>query len=378
MLIHRITNSPRDYAWGVPGGISAALGWPATSAVEAELWLGSHPGSPSLFAEPTLWPDLLGWEEASGVQLPFLLKILAAAEPLSLQAHPASAQAAAGFARENAHGIPLEAPHRNYKDPFSKPELIVALADGFEALCGFRPVGESLALVDLLFARCDPDAAGPLARLHELLAAPDGLFHAVAWLLAHGPDVDVLVEEVSRQALAFDDLEVARRLAARYPGDPGIAVALLLNHVTLAAGECLWLPAGNVHAYLRGIGVELMGPSDNVLRGGLTPKHVDSAELLQVLDFTGATAPLLAPEILDGKAVAYRPEAAGFQLVLAHGDSAVETGSASIVIVLDGEFVVASGDREITLSRGQAALITEPGRVELRGSGRLALAAGRS
>lgn len=376
MLIHRITNTPRDHAWGIPGGISESLGWPTTRAVEAELWLGSHPGSPSTFTGDTLWADLRGWEEASGAQLPFLLKILAAAEPLSLQAHPASEQAAAGFARENAHGIPLDAPHRNYKDPYSKPELIVALTDGFEALCGFRPVAQSLAMIDLLFARCTPDAAGPFALLHELLAAPDGLFHAVAGLLAHGPEVDVLVEEISRQAVAFDDLEVAGRLAARYPGDPGIAVALLLNHVTLAAGECLWLPAGNVHAYLRGIGVELMGPSDNVLRGGLTPKHVDRAELLQVLDFTGATAPLLVPETIDGHAVAYRPEAAGFQLALAHGHSAVETGSASIVIVLEGEFVVASGDHEITLFHGQSALITEPGRVELRGRGRAALACG--
>ena len=145
-----ITNTPRDYAWGMPDGVSRALGWRPSGGPEAELWLGAHPLSPSRAAGDAPWRDLAEWERDAGTPLPFLMKVLSAASNLSLQAHPTTAQAREGFAREEAAGVPLEAAERNYKDPHAKPEIIVAIDDGFEALCGFRPAGETAAAIDRL------------------------------------------------------------------------------------------------------------------------------------------------------------------------------------------------------------------------------------
>lgn len=377
MLIHHISNTPRDYGWGVPGGISATLGWPQTSRLEAELWLGAHPGSPSRLVGSSLWGDLFAWEMATGQTLPYLLKILAADRPLSLQAHPASAQATAGFAREQAAGIARDAANRCYKDPHSKPELIVALDGGFEALCGFRPVQDSLAQLGTIFSRAESEVAEPFARWYQLLKAPDGIYRAVAWLLSGDDDAQRVVAELERQAAEHDDLALIAQLARHYPADPGLAVAMLLNHITLQPGECLWLPAGNIHAYLRGIGVELMGPSDNVLRGGLTPKHIDREELLKVLDFTGMTPPLLAPVPLNSHARAYRPAGATFDLIMTTGDVQVQTGSASIAIALDGDFRLAADDRTTSIARGEAVFVGEASHLTITGSGHLALAYGR-
>ncbi|WGT47079.1 mannose-6-phosphate isomerase, class I [Tessaracoccus lacteus] len=372
--VHRIVNTPRDYAWGIPGGISAALGWPATDDRQAELWLGAHPGSPSRFAGTGPWTDLAEWERCTGVDLPFLLKVLAAETPLSLQAHPTAAQARAGFERENDEGVPLDAPWRNYKDPHAKPELIVALADGFEALCGFRPLDESVRFVDGAIARATDGAA--LGRWRDLLAGEDGLRRSVAWLLSGAREVRSLVDELERQAALHPaELPLVRDLAGSYPGDPGIAVAQLLNHLTLSAGQCLWLPAGNIHAYRRGLGVELMGPSDNVLRGGLTPKHVDVAELLAVLDFTAGPTALLDPVEVTPHLSTYRPPQAGFELFMATGDAAVVTQSPSIVMVLDGEFTLGGG-APTRLVRGESAFVPDPGRLSLTGSGHAVLASG--
>lgn len=375
--IFRIANTPRDYAWGVPGGISSLFGWPVTDRREAELWLGSHPVCPATFTDAAPWPDLAAREAAGEQPLPYLLKVLAADTPLSLQAHPTPAQAAEGFARENADGVPLDAPWRNYRDPFAKPELIVAVNDGFQALCGFRPIAESLAFVNDLIAHAEADTE--LRRWRDLLAAPQGLRKSVAWLLSGSRDVGTLVTELERQAAARPaDLELVVRLAAIYPGDPGIAVAQLLNRVTLDAGEGLWLPAGNIHAYLTGIGVELMGPSDNVLRGGLTPKHVDVDELISVLDFSDGPAPLLVGEPAGAHALAYVPPAdqADFRLEIATGDCTVTGEVPSIVVVLDGFFTVVVDDESVSLQPGQAALVDGAAELLLQGSGRAAIATG--
>ena len=145
-----IDNTPRDYAWGEIDGVAQVRGTAETGLREAELWLGAHPAAPSRILGDAPWQTLDQWEQATGIRLPFLLKILCAAEPLSLQAHPSTAQAQEGFARENELGIPVDAPNRNYRDPNSKPEMIVALNDGFEALCGFRPIAEVQADLDAL------------------------------------------------------------------------------------------------------------------------------------------------------------------------------------------------------------------------------------
>lgn len=364
-----VTGEIRDYAWGAPGGVAKALGGDIVDSPQAELWLGAHPSAPSHTPDG----DLLEWEEVRGEKLPFLLKVLAAAAPLSLQAHPTPAQARDGFARENALGIDLGAPNRNYKDAFAKPELIVAVDDGFQALCGFRPEAESAAeLRSLAAASSDP---APILAWADVVAGEDGLRRAV--LQALRGETPGLVA-----ALSTVEHPLIQRLIAFYPGDPGVAVALLLHHVTLAAGESLWLPAGNVHAYLDGTGVELMGPSDNVLRGGLTPKHVDVEELAHVLDFTGGPTSFLPAVPLGAGVVTYRPASVAsgagvdFELLLFTASAAVVAPGAAVGVVVEGSFTVSAGGETATYDRGATFLIADGGTVDVSGSGRLFLATG--
>ena len=375
-----ITNTPRDYAWGAIDGVSRALGRSGGGGPEAELWLGSHPLSPSrrTGAGDGSWADLAEWEAGSDRPLPFLLKVLSAAHPLSLQAHPTPEQAAAGFAREEAARVPLTARERNYKDPHAKPELIVAVDDGFEALCGFRPMDETLAAIDALAAASiDP---APYGHWRELATA--GVGDAFDWLLSGTPEVDELLAAATATAETDERFELITRLAGEYPGDPGILVALMINHVTLAAGEALWLPAGNIHAYLRGTGVELMGPSDNVLRGGLTPKHVDRAELRAVLDFTPGPPPRLTPVEVSEHVVSYRPASTetgrgvDFELLLVTGDASFETGSPAIAVVIEGGFALSAGDAAADLARGDIVFADAPTSLRASGSGRLFVATG--
>lgn len=410
-----ITNTPRDYAWGSTHAISDQLGRAASGRPEAELWLGAHPGSPAVIVDPshaggatTLaeWvaadpTTALGAELAAstaatgGVRLPFLLKVLAAAKPLSLQAHPSSARALAAFELENAAGIPIDAAERNYRDPFHKPELIFALSETFDALCGFRSIAEihrilaELRALDI--ASPDPQAAA-LDALENRLVGAEGLRDAVEWLLRDGRggdsgEVSWLVERVVALAehavyLAEGgavvsyarELETVRTLAESYPGDPGIVISLLLNRVTLKRGEALYLPAGNIHAYLSGLGVELMAASDNVLRGGLTPKHIDVDELLDVLDFRSIPVPYLTP-INDGTpgVDVFRPGVPEFELVHIQADATPADSGASespvpmrqvplsgpaIAICTSGGFLVAGAASSMRLKRGEAVYIT--------------------
>lgn len=373
-----ITNTPRDYAWGAVDGVSRALGRPGSGGPEAELWLGAHPLSPARRTGAGDWGDLAEWEASVSQPLPFLLKVLAAAHPLSLQAHPTPAQAAAGFAREDAAGIPLSARERNYKDPHAKPELIVAVDDGFEALCGFRPVAETQASIDALGAA----SARPELFAHWRELVGTGVADAFDWLLSGADDVDALVQAAVAVAPADERFELVARLAGEYPGDPGILVALMMNHVTLRAGEALWLPAGNIHAYLRGTGVELMGPSDNVLRGGLTPKHVDRDELRTVLDFTPGPPPRLAPVDVSEHVVSYRPASTAsgrdvdFELLLVTGDASFATGSPAIAVVIEGAFALSTMDAAADLSHGDILFVDGPASLRASGSGRLFVATG--
>lgn len=387
--------TPRDYAWGSPTAISDVLGTEPSGGPEAELWLGAHPGAPTPIADPTVvggHAELARWlaaePEALGdhASLPFLLKILAAARPLSLQAHPDLARAAAGFAAENAQGVPLDAPHRNYKDPLHKPELIVALRDGFEALCGFRELAATDALLaELVGSAPDAAAAGLITAFRDRLAAPGGLRDTVQLLLERLPGglLDALVSAATAPGSSGFAAEraVVRRLAAAYPGDPGIAVALLLNLVSLRAGEALYLPAGNIHAYLDGIGVELMAASDNVLRGGLTPKHVDVPELLEVLEFEPRPVPWLAADELGDGLSLFVPDVPDFELLRvgpaedAARDRSFPLPGPGIAIVTEGSVVVTGAHSSIELGRGDYAYVTpDEGTLAFSGTGTLFLA----
>ncbi|SFS14119.1 mannose-6-phosphate isomerase, type 1 [Agrococcus baldri] len=337
-----ITNEPRPYPWGSTRLLAEYLGRAPSGTPEAELWLGTHEGSPSRVTDGEHAGLALSAaiEALGGRQPAMLLKVLAAGEPLSLQAHPDAARARAGFDREEAAGIPRDAPHRSYRDPFPKPELIVAVTP-FEALSGFRPQQDAQRVFDAL-ATID----ARIAPVAERVRAGD----ALGWLLSGDPEVAAAVAAVtsSRAAMAAElpvEADTVARLSATHPGDPGILVALLLNRLSLAPGEALFLPAGNLHAYLAGLGIELMGPSDNVLRCGLTAKHVDVAELLAVVDSTPLVEPRLPAQALDG-AIAYRPPAP-FELRRIQGEHRVDGGRGLLLAVAPARLTVDGEPREL-------------------------------
>ncbi|MFC5995553.1 mannose-6-phosphate isomerase, class I [Pseudonocardia hispaniensis] len=383
-----LDNPVRPYAWGSRTVIAELLGKPVPSPhPQAELWLGAHPADPShlvhddgateslvdaLAADPRrlLGPDrACRWEG----KLPFLLKVLAADEPLSLQAHPSLEQAISGFAQESAAGIPVDASERNYRDPNHKPEVICALTE-FHALIGFR---DAAASVRLLRALDVPE----LAAHTELLAAqpgPDGLRALfTTWITLPQSMLDELVPALQQGAIRLAsepgewqrEARTALELSERYPGDAGVLAALLLNRVVLQPGEALYLPAGNLHAYLAGAGIELMANSDNVLRGGLTPKHVDVAELLRILDFHAGPPPVCSGRPDDGW-IRYDTPAAEF--LLRRWESgrwdpteppvAVPDGGPRIAICTAGSACLRGGDKVMKLRRGAAVFMADTDR----------------
>ncbi|PFG31865.1 mannose-6-phosphate isomerase, class I [Paramicrobacterium agarici] len=372
-----IENTPRPYAWGSTTAIAELQGREPSGEPEAELWLGAHPGSPSrIFGGSGVgFPDLATWiahePDSAGLssgRLPFLLKLLAAETPLSLQAHPSPEQAEAGFARENAAGVPLDAPHRNYKDAFHKPELVVALSDTYDALCGFRPVADAVAEIDALIDVAEGNgqglAAAELRGLRERLEGDDAevLRSVIEYLL--GSEVSALVSavtDVAASAPLTPAVDTVRLLAEHYAGDPGIVVSLFVNRVTLRRGEALYLPAGNIHAYLHGFGVELMAASDNVLRGGLTPKHVDVAELLTVLNFEPVPVPYLEPEHVGDGVELFAPDVPDFELYrmdVHDDDASIDIQKAAIAVVTRGEVDVTGAQGAATMTAGQAMYVT--------------------
>lgn len=370
MLIE-LANTPRDYAWGSRTAMADFLGVPPSGRPEAELWLGTHAGSPArsgavvpperhAHATLTQWlrarPALLGARHAPAADLPILLKVLAAERPLSLQVHPTSEQARAGFADEQARGIPLDDPRRNYKDPHPKPEILVAVSDGFDALCGFRPAAEVAELVQAL--RSAGAGTGPAG---ELLARLDGsLAVAVQWLLSDASQaaVDEVIAcaatpQAARSSMA-ETFATVVELAAHAPADPGVVIAALMNRVRLRRGEGLFAPAGLLHAYLHGVGIELMTTSDNVVRGGMTPKHVDTAELMRLLSFEQGAAQVLAPRAQAPGLTAYDPPAP-FLLMLA------EPGAQTVEVVLDGPAIVLAERGPVTVAAGADRMVLGQG-----------------
>lgn len=308
----------QEYAWGDTNSIPHLLGEEPDGSPKAELWMGAHPRASSRLSsgsslEQSIASDpeaTLGTAAAQRFgQLPFLFKVLAAGEPLSIQSHPTVAQAKAGFDRENSDGVPIDAPHRVYRDANHKPELVAALTP-FHGKCGFRPLAEARRLFSLLVSGGGADA---LTRLTEILFEPGDdrtvYQNAMAHLLgasnsqeeamaaATVAGAEALLSSDSDAVQGFVvDLQWTGRIAASFPGDIGVTVALLLNHVVLEPGQAMFLDAGNLHAYLSGVGMELMANSDNVVRGGLTPKHRDVAELLAVVNCSPIDVPVQRPE----------------------------------------------------------------------------------
>jgi mannose-6-phosphate isomerase len=347
------------YAWGSRTAIAELTGRTESSAPEAELWMGAHPMAPSrlerggvvrrldeVIAEN---PDAeLGAavHAAFGPRLPFLLKVLAAAQPLSLQAHPTEALAREGFEEEERRGIARDAPTRNYRDPHHKPELVCALTP-FDTLSGFRAPREIAALARAIGADAFTEAMSPLVGTFDA----DGVsaaFRAVMELSGDAVEriVDACREHVRRGGEFREACACAVTLAELYPRDVGVVCALMLNRVRLAPGEAMYLGAGNLHAYLGGVAIEIMASSDNVLRGGLTKKHVDVPELLRVLDFAHHAPNIIRPQPAAHGERTYETPAREFRLSVLE----LSPESPPIVCIPEGPEILLSTSGRVSIT----------------------------
>lgn len=372
----RLVNTVRPYAWGSTTAIPELLGVAPTGEPQAEMWMGAHPGAPSRTGRGSLNALIdadpvgeLGERSVDkfGPRLPFLLKVLAAGAPLSLQAHPDLAQAQAGYAAEEAAGIPVDAPHRTYKDANHKPELICALTP-FDGLCGFRAPVEA---ADLL-AALGVDSLKPYVDLLHAHPEEAALREVLTALLTADPDE--MAHTVAEAAAAADRLGGEHTpyatLAHHYPSDPGVIAAMLLNRITLQPGEALYLGAGVPHAYLSGLGVEIMANSDNVLRCGLTPKHIDVPELLRVVRFEPTDPAVLRPEASPSGEEVYDTPIDEFRLsrlVRPEGAAPNDLTSPAPQILLAVAGRPKAG--EVTLAAGESVFVPAGERTELSGTG---------
>jgi len=352
--------------------LSSLRGEQSSELPEAEIWYGAHPVAASKFldgstllaaieADPTA---LVGEENVDrfGARLPFLLKLLAADRPLSIQAHPTIEQAREGFARENKAGVAVDAPNRSFRDNNHKPELIAAITP-FEALVGFR---EPALTVDLL-----RELAAPASFISSV--SEEGPKAAMRSLLESKPvdrdDVTACITAIvaGAQAYACDawaaEADLLARLDSLYPGDPGIGVAALLNRVVLQPGEAIFLDAGNLHAYIAGLGIEIMANCDNVVRGGLTPKHIDVPSLLTIV----------CPEPLDATPLGldddrYHSPAPEFALTRVGPDTARTAVGPAIVLAVEGS-TSATDDETLLLEPTEAVWLPVGESASVRSTG---------
>ncbi|GAB3941936.1 mannose-6-phosphate isomerase, class I [Corynebacterium tapiri] len=364
----------RYYPWGSRTMLAKLRGIEEPSQrPEAEMWFGAHPAAPAQVDGVDL-TDIIARDpegelgapiiERFGERLPFLVKLLAADQPLSLQAHPSLEQAREGFARENEAGLPLDAPNRNYRDASHKPEVIIALTS-FQALTGFRPLDKTRELFDVL-------ACPKLSHYADILdghtaedSAENGDLRALftTWLTIPATTRSELIDSIVEAAQAHldrddwigDTLRVVVDLNERYPGDPGVLGALLLNLVTLEPGEAVYTEAGQLHAYVHGLGVEVMANSDNVLRGGLTPKHVDVPELVRVLRFEETIDPRVAVHsdgTVDAPAAEFRVQRVDLQ---PNESLTVAEDGPVIVLCVAGELSGAQAAEALWISAQESA-----------------------
>lgn len=377
--IRVLRNPIQNYAWGSKSFIPQLIGESAPENVpQAELWMGAHPKAPSLVWQDGEWvplPELIR-EDPEGVlgkstakkfsnRLPFLFKVLAAERPLSIQAHPNRDQARQGFSRENSRGVPLNASHRNYKDDNHKPEIICALTP-FWALIGFRELEEIVALTDRLGASSFRDRVMDSfgQANHESLRR---LFTRL--LTMDGDDQQRMVAEVvescEKHTGADKAFEWTVKLNRAYAGDTGVLSPLFMKIVRLEPGEAMCISSGQLHSYLEGAGIELMANSDNVLRGGLTPKNIDMPELLEILDFSANERCLLNPERGVNGEKLYRCPTEEFILsAISLDEGAVFFGpkkrSVEMMICTEGEAQIIDLDRREDLSLNKGTVMVIP------------------
>jgi mannose-6-phosphate isomerase len=391
--LYLLKNPVKHYPWGSPKWIPGMLGIDNGGEEPwAELWMGAHPAAPSVVCVQGTEKSLgqliaadpircLGEEWAAAGTLPFLLKLLAASRPLSIQAHPGKEQARQGWLRENEQGIPLDAPERNYRDDNHKPEIICALSP-FTALCGFRPPAEIASLLSWFFTGAASSLQSGLSPLWAALAnTEEGGRSALRGFLKNLFAIPrSLREEMTRYALSVpvslgshgELRALIRSFAELYPEDPGILSPLYLNLLRLKPGEALYLPAGILHAYVEGFGVELMASSDNVLRGGLSSKHIDAEELMKILYFHPFMPELLRPgnppSGFSG-IFSYPSPCKEFSLsVIESLEGPFPLQGPAIIVITRGRLSAAGGEAGgWELSQGQSAFIPPGSRLTFRG-----------
>jgi len=373
-----LKNVIQEYAWGSYTAIPELLGHDAPAGrPQAELWMGAHPKAPSMVKWGGKWysllklisenpKDILGEKVAEKFdnRLPYLFKVLAAAKPLSIQAHPSRIQAKQGFDRENRLKIPLDAYHRNYKDDNHKPECICALTD-FWALNGFRKISDILSLMEKI---CPPGLKTPLDLLRE---QPDAMglknFFQALMTMDGKAQAEIIADAIKKVQDFADDHPAYQwmvDLHKEYPKDIGVFSPMMLNLVCLKPGEAMFLQAGELHAYLDGVGIELMANSDNVLRGGLTPKYIDVQELLNVLNFEEREINILLPGEIDACECAYETPAEEFFLSVISvteeiGYHRADRRSVEIILCTDGRATITDlGKNEnVFVERGKSIVI---------------------
>lgn len=373
-----LNNTVQEYEWGSYTAIPELLGNDSPAKTpQAELWMGAHPKAPSKVKLNGGWmslmklieknpKDILGKEVAEKYsnRLPYLFKVLAAAKPLSIQAHPSLAQAKEGFIRENSLGIPFDANNRNYKDDNHKPECICALTF-FWALNGFRKISGILALLEKICPQ------GLKSDLNNLRGEPNSLglkkFFQAIMTMSRAQQNQIIADAIIN-AQKFTEEDQAYKwmidLHNEYPADIGVFSPILLNLICLKPGQAMFLPAGELHAYLDGVGIELMANSDNVLRGGLTPKHVDVPELLNVLNFEERELYILSPKESNECERIYSSRAEEFVLsviTLKRDLTCYSPTNRSVEILLctDGEAIITDlgNNDKLAFGRGKSIII---------------------
>jgi mannose-6-phosphate isomerase len=373
----------QPYAWGSHTAIAELQGRPApTAAPEAELWMGAHPSAPSGVRRPggrTTLDQVIAADPARelgaagaarfGGRLPFLLKVLAADKALSIQVHPSREQAEAGYREETARGLAPGDKSRNYVDDWPKPEILCALTR-FEVLAGLRTAADAAALLGALGVRAlDPlaaDLAAAAGRTGDDRALAGALGAILTWP-AEGRAALVAAVTAGCERVAAGDGEYAAaaaataRIAGDHPGDLGVVASLLLRHLVLRPGEAVFLPAGGPHSYLHGTGVELLANSDNVVRAGLTHKHIDVPELLRLVD-PAAAVPVIEPRPDGAGVLAYDSPAPEFRLYRAEPGAADVTlpggGGPRIVLCTEGASLLRAGLGTLRLARGESCYLS--------------------
>ncbi|MCB5261214.1 MAG: mannose-6-phosphate isomerase, class I [Candidatus Cloacimonetes bacterium] len=368
----------QPYLWGSHSFIQSFLHL-AESGPLAEAWYGAHPKAPSLIegrrlneiisAEPAYW---LGAQQH---ELPYLMKILAADQALSIQVHPSKSQAEIGFARENEQGLPLSDPIRNYRDDNHKPELIMALTD-FHALCGFR----SYAQIIEAFQDCGISGLfQSFPRFaKELNSASFTLLYKEIITRPPLTKLNAILLQLPTEGKWAQEIIWMQELSKLYPNDNSVISPLLMNLILLKPYQAISLQAGIVHAYLRGAGIEIMACSDNVLRAGLTPKHIDTRELLKVMSMEPYLPQIIAPQLIINQLTEYHtpvPDFALYRIKLQGQMQLPCIPGPKILLGLQGRAKLKSGMQSLMLNKADSIIIPhEEQNITLSGEAELVMA----